>query len=250
MKTSFLLISGKTIDLELEPNEAFYEIKIKLANLMQVHPQSVKLLYKGQTIDDSKRIREIEISPNTSIKVVSYKGKSASQRTPKPTFENAIPEKPASTSSVKQSRNSAKHQQQLPPRSGPFCNSVDPPHFECLVNDLMAMGFEKEKCEQALRASFYNSDRAAEYLIDDNIPAEICSDVRKLQTQRDQLCLCDEQQKQAFLTKRIYQDFTPEEKESIRKLEEYQYDREIVIQVYLACDKDVALAASCLATMN
>lgn len=39
------------------------------------------------------------------------------------------------------------------------------------VDMIVAMGFEKEKVEQALRAAYMNPDRAIEYLISNNIPS-------------------------------------------------------------------------------
>ena len=44
--------------------------------------------------------------------------------------------------------------------------------MEGKIENLMNMGFERDKCIQALRASFGNEERAVEYLVN-RMPAEI-----------------------------------------------------------------------------
>ena len=44
--------------------------------------------------------------------------------------------------------------------------------MEGKIENLMNMGFERDKCIQALRASFGNEERAVEYLVN-GMPAEI-----------------------------------------------------------------------------
>jgi len=250
MKVSFRLVNGKMIDFEVEPNEAFYEIIIKLAELLQVPAQTIKLVYKSQSLIESKKVSDIPLTSGAVIQVLTVKKPSANQNTSHSFSQKTVgPKRPASTGTVKQSKSAIKHQQALPPRSGPMCRCQDPPHFDDMVKMLMEMGFEKEKCEQALRASFYNSDRAAEYLIEDSIPAEVCNDVKLLQKQRDELCLRDDINPNERVAC-VYDKLKPDQKDSILKLESLGFDRETVIQVYIACEKDVSVATSCLLSMN
>lgn len=45
------------------------------------------------------------------------------------------------------------------------------PEMEAVVTQLMGMGFEREQVVAALRAAFFNPDRAVDYLL--NVPDHI-----------------------------------------------------------------------------
>ena len=117
----------------------------------------------------------------------------------------------------------------------------------------MDLGYEQSKCEEALRAAYYNSDRAAEYLIDDNIPNQVPYDIQRLQEQRN-LLLQDEKIGDSSISRYSQSEkLLPEEMNSLQTLiDNYQdeYGQELIIQVYMACECDSATTISCLKTID
>ena len=250
MNVSFRLFSGRIINLEFEPFQTINDVKLKLSALLQSPQDSFKFLYKTRTLTDDMKLSDANIMPGSVIQVLTIKNQSTRPTPPsvqtaekKSKLHNsytALPPRPDSVPVF----------QKLPPRRGSIAPSQkgDPPIFQQSVKFLVEMGFEKEQCEKALRASFYNLDRAAEYLIEGNIPDEICNDVAELQKQRDELIHeCD---RENHKIQHIYESLSEEEKRSIKKLESMGFSQNTVIQVYFACNKDEITASSCLASIN
>lgn len=53
---------------------------------------------------------------------------------------------------------------QKPPNRLQYHDTVTGSQLDSVIQNLMEMGFEREQCVRALRASFNNPDRAVEYL--------------------------------------------------------------------------------------
>lgn len=56
---------------------------------------------------------------------------------------------------------------------------------EAVITEMQAMGFERPEIERALRAAFYNPDRAIEYLLN-GIPENIQAEQRAAAQQQQQ----------------------------------------------------------------
>ena len=138
----------------------------------------------------------------------------------------------------------------LPPRRGykkTFSNQD-----EEIINKLVDLGYEKEKCKKALKLSFNNIDRALEYLTTDSIPEDRIEG--NIQILREKV------EKDIFNKQEIPQenkehhesaiDFTYGEKECLNKIIQDGFDFGTAIQVFLACGLDEILTRSCLRNMT
>ena len=245
METSFHFVTGKTTTLSLDPNQTIYEIKIKLGDLLQIQPQNIRLLYKSQVLADSRKLVDVHVAQGTSISVLTV-------RSPPNSYTKPQPNKSARSQNISRMEGSMDNNfPKLPPRKSCKRNCFqDPPYFESLVVNLMDLGFERSKCESALRAAYYNSDRAAEYLIEGNIPTEMTNDVFCLQEQR---ALLQHDISTNVPTNQPNQisSLTDDQVNSLKNLLDINhYDQDLIIQVFMACDCDEAITSSCLKSMN
>ena len=261
---SFRLVTGNIITLDLGVNDTFYESKIKLSQVMRVPVETIKLIYKTTTLADSKKVGDLKLLPNSIIQVLTVRTtkktteqpQQQSNTTPIENSSNTNPEIISTNDNkVKLSRllKKPKSRAQLPPRRGQCFASQDPPHFKQMVKALESLGFDRKMCIKALRASFYNADRAAEYLIEGSIPDEVCEDDSALRRKRDELydsltsdesiwnCVTDDMSKIQL---------TNEQQKSIYKIESMGYERGLVLQVFEACDRDEIITTSCLVSMS
>ena len=246
VQLEFILVSGHKVYLDLLESETILEAKIKLAQIIGCLPQTIKLVYKYLVLKDSSRLSELCFQSDAIIHVFTVKLPS-SRKSSKKTAKNVLsPSSSNDDNEYKLKRRSSK----LPPRSGPRSESL---HLDLMVKTLQEIGFDEEKCERALRASFYNLDRAAEYLIEDSIPDVPCNDMKEIIRQRDELCLKtsnDNLDASVNNSKLVLDKLSNEEKKSIKTLGELGYQNDLIIQVFIACNKDEKAAVSCLATMN
>ena len=252
MQIKFRLVTGKSVTLDLEPSSPISDIKIKLGEYFQIDPNTIKLLAGNRPVKDNSNLSDLNIAPNAIIQIITIK------KSPKPTSFNSMHPKPFSsfedmpiTASSEDAIRMKRPPIGLPPRSCQLNTrgTKDPKNFPATVKMLVEMGFEKDKCEKALRAAFYNVDRAAEYLVENKIPDTTCDDLKEIQESRDHLCESAQCATQAK-TEETFAQLTKEQKASIFKLSYLGYPRETVIQVYMACDMDESVASSCLLSMT
>ena len=235
MEIAFRFVTGKVQKLILEPFQTVIEAKTKLSALTQNRQESIHLFYGRRELQNERRLSECDIHQNDVINVVIMPMR-------RPSHSPAAQKAPEQSNEL---------QGLLPPRRSACEHShSDPPNFDKSVETLQSLGFDKELCEKALRASFYSPDRAAEYLISGSLPEEVTSDIKILQEKREELCKeCSTKSINQF-TNHIIPQLTSEEKESLMRLQELGYPKETVIQCFFACDKDMEKTAFCLSNLK
>ena len=262
MRISFRLINGSIITLDIESSETIYDVKIKLSEILNTSPDSIKLFLKTSTLLNGKRIQDIVFPQGVHVQVIITNSKRSETKNeekkvisikPKCKSDEFIENSPKNgkKSSTDSCIIEKRKKQTLPPRKGQFFDSEDPPHFRQMVMNLEDLGFETSACERALRISFYNSDRAVEYLLESKIPDNgICSDIETLRTQRDEVLTEGPFYCYPKDEVHIIDNLTTQQQQSIMKLTTLGFDRNLVIQVYEACGRDELVASSCLVSMT
>lgn len=175
MRLTFKTLKNTTFVLDVEETEKVIEVKekIKSAQSKDFGDSKLKLICSGRVMEDDKTIKEYSIGEKSFIVVMSTVAKPEKKEPkpepikkpePTPAPDTAAPKAPTAT--VVPSN---------PVEPGPVTGSSDLLSGESLtsaIQNLMEMGFERSQVEQALRMSFNNPDRAAEYLLSGNIPTE------------------------------------------------------------------------------
>ncbi|CAB1426470.1 unnamed protein product [Pleuronectes platessa] len=155
-----------------------------------------KLIYAGKILNDDTALKEYKIDEKNFVVIMVTKPKTAAS-TPQPSSSpstsapsTTTPAAPSASSSVSGNTIERPSADEKPeerrsstaePASSPVgsseastntnlldeavSNLVTGPSYDAMVNEIMLMGYEREKVVAALRASFNNPDRAVEYLL-------------------------------------------------------------------------------------
>jgi len=159
---TFKTITQQSFELELENNVTIAEVKQKIAtekgeNDFPVDGQ--KLIYNGKVLDDTATIGELNIAEKKFVVVMVTKKKEPSPPKTEPSKEQSqavvakTPNAAVSSSGATDSQSTS-----------PAASLEIPQEHTGALDNLQAMGYPREEAIRALRASFFDADRAVEYL--------------------------------------------------------------------------------------
>lgn len=184
MKVTIKNVKGEIVELDCTPQTTVAALKeqIKEKNGHEVDTQ--KMIHRGKHLDDTKNLEELNIKDGDLIILMIQK--KVVQKAPEPTPAPA-PVQPTPTAPVGQPPSQATRPPVSPalnrPPVGGQTTPQQPPaelqepldpnneivhgmqHMEEEIQELMLMGFDREKIKQALQAAFFNKERAIEYLL-------------------------------------------------------------------------------------
>jgi len=200
MKLQFKTLSRASFTIDAEPSEKIIDLKKKVSAVQGFDVDRQNIIFKGKILDDNLTVEECHFTEKDFIVVMEMKKKKApaaeapkpSSSAPeqkkeepkaeeKPKVEAAKAEEkkeeapkaeekkeettsaPAAETSSSQPAEAAASSQNYWESSGSVL--VTGEAYEQAVNNLVEMGFEKDQVIKAMRASFNNPDRAAEYLM-------------------------------------------------------------------------------------
>ncbi|KAI6092427.1 UV excision repair protein Rad23 [Hypoxylon rubiginosum] len=179
MKVTFKELSNAKFTLDVEPTDLISTLKSRVAEDKGWDPKLLKLIYSGKILKDEDTVAAHKIEEKGYIVCMVSK--------PKPTpaaasaaasSSSAVPATPARSAAATPAAPAAPAQQSAPAAAPPATPSPAPAGTASTDNSMAmgdaragvianmeAMGFERSQIEAALRAAFYNPDRAVEYLL-------------------------------------------------------------------------------------
>ncbi|OHT15909.1 Ubiquitin family protein [Tritrichomonas foetus] len=179
----FKTIAGQQYTIEADPTATISELKKILAQQNGFNESTITFAFKSKVLEESATIAEIEYTEDLFI--VLFIRKNIPKKTAViPKSKNANNEKSTEASKEESSiKNKDPTIHNTPLRIEPAQQihtsplkifqpntENDPPDFNEKVETLKAMGYDQPECESALRASLYQVELAAEYLVSGNIP--------------------------------------------------------------------------------
>ncbi|KAI1777739.1 UV excision repair protein Rad23 [Hypoxylon cercidicola] len=177
MKVTFKELSNAKFTLDVEPTDLISALKARVAEEKGWDPKLLKLIYSGKILKDEDSVAAHKIEEKGYIVCMVSKPKPA-PATASASSSSAAPATPARSAAATPAAPAAPIPSSAPAAAPPATPSPAP--AGAVVGDtsmamgdaragviagMEAMGFERSQIEAALRAAFYNPDRAVEYLL-------------------------------------------------------------------------------------
>ncbi|KAK5941712.1 UV excision repair protein rad23 [Knufia obscura] len=201
MKLNFRDLKQQKFTIDAEPSDTVLQVKEKIAADKGWEASTQKLIYSGKILADANTVESYKIDEKGFIVCMVSKPKAA------PAPKAAPPATPATTSSTPAppaapQQSSSTPAAANPPATPTPAQSAQVPapgqtgfgdqsamlvgnRSDAAVREIEAMGFDRPDIERALRAAYYNPDRAIDYLLN-GIPENIQAEQRAAQQQQQQ----------------------------------------------------------------
>ena len=149
-----------TVDLALE-NPTVLDLKKEIEKINGAEPSTLKLLFNGVLLEDSKSLEEYKIKDESTIIMMNSKVKPKNVH-PQPNTDSSQPkaeekkpeEKKPEEKKPEETKLKKEEKQQKPPEE----------KYTQQINSLVDMGFERSKAEAAIKAAKGQIDFAVEFL--------------------------------------------------------------------------------------
>ncbi|KAF7361985.1 UV excision repair protein RAD23 [Mycena venus] len=183
MKITIKTTQQKVFQIDAEPADTVAVLKSKIQDA-QGHPTAIqKIIYSGKVLPDDKTVESCGIKEKDFLVLMVSKPKptptplpAASTSTPAPAEPAPAPAQPAPAPAAAAPPPAADAAPAAaaapPPAFGDTSSFLAGEALQTTIANMMEMGFTREEVTRALRASYNNPDRAAEYLMT-GIPAHL-----------------------------------------------------------------------------
>ncbi|RVX69803.1 hypothetical protein B0A52_06448 [Exophiala mesophila] len=200
MKLSFRDLKQQKFTIDAEPTDTIAQVKEKVAAEKGWDASTQKLIYSGKVLADANTVESYKIEEKGFIPkpAPAAKAAAAGPSTPAPADTASTPAPPPAPQPAQSSTTANAPSTPTPAQATTATTEGqggtgwnDPSAFlignrnEATVREMEAMGFAKPEIERALRAAFFNPDRAIEYLLS-GIPESVLQEQRERQQQQQQ----------------------------------------------------------------
>ncbi|KAL1972067.1 hypothetical protein VTN31DRAFT_7286 [Thermomyces dupontii] len=183
MKLTFRDLKQQKFVIEAEPTETIGQVKEKIAKEKGWDASQQKLIYSGKILQDANTIESYNIeekgfivcmvskpksqpsSAGPSTKAPSTPAQTTATSTPAAPAPAAAPATSAAPATPTPSSTAAAPTDTNQPLFGDPSALVMGPQSEAAIQQMEAMGFARDDINRAMRAAFFNPDRAIEYLL-------------------------------------------------------------------------------------
>ena len=235
MKLTFRTVTGAKWELEVSEDTTIGEVKEKLREkrFSKEEKDRIKLILYAKILNDNQVVKDLNITEGSVIVVHTARAK-VNPNPPKlieePVKTDNVPEQTYSqppadaprNDNIEQPPNRIQSHQHTPPPPAPA--EVPPPRpsqYQSQIEDLKSMGFSEDKCIEALNLVNGDIERAINKLLNDT---EKDSEPRPSPAPQ----FGDYQN--------MYNQYTPQQKESINRLLKFNSEPQYVIQIYEVCE--------------
>jgi hypothetical protein len=266
-KVKFKTLNGVSHELELDPKLPICEVKPIIRETLQLPSPFLRLILGQRELEDSCRIESLELSDSDFITVLSTSkplhrmikrapAEPAQDPIPKPgLFDEILNERPEPEDPVAPTEPSSLPLPHFTPQNPSVPTFSITASMEEKVNQLMELGFSRPDCVNALMVLGGNMQLAIDSIMNTEVwegpgDPDFASDADDNESNEEGTVLDPQEGSEEDSEEADpFANFAKEDLESIERLEQLGYDRETVIQVFVACDKDENVAANCLLAM-
>ncbi|KAB5570356.1 putative UV excision repair protein [Coniochaeta sp. 2T2.1] len=177
MKVTFKDLKQQKFTLDVEPTDLISAVKQKISEERGWAPETQKLIYSGKILKNEDTVESYKIEEKGFVVCVVSKPKPApaAAAVPATPAAQASTSTPAPPAAPAQSAPAAAAAPATPspnrsagapaPAAGGDGGLTMGAQREEAIQGMLAMGFERPQIEAAMRAAFFNPDRAVEYLL-------------------------------------------------------------------------------------
>jgi len=165
-------LKGQKMGLEINLSHSVAELKQQIESELKLGEAStMRLVYCGKILKKDQKLSSFGFKDGEFIVLTKVKKRVAKRPASQPTQpqQPAATSEPAPAQPTGSNNNAASAAAPEAPSSGTGNAEVNA-ELESTLQNLMAMGFTREQCQQALRAAYNNAERAVEYLLN-GLPA-------------------------------------------------------------------------------
>ncbi|KAJ5126291.1 UV excision repair protein (RadW) [Penicillium atrosanguineum] len=179
MKLTFKDLKQEKFVIDVEPSETVREVKAKIAQEKgEYDAERMKVIYSGKILQDDKTVESYSIQEKDFLVCLPGKGPkpaASASKAPSTPAARAPASTPAAPAPAAPAAASTPAVPATPTPAG--AGAGDQPAFgdpsaltmgtdaENAINQMENMGFARADAERAMRAAFFNPDRAIEYLL-------------------------------------------------------------------------------------